>query len=63
MKLTFDPALIIFFMVASTLIAFNFIDDEQLRNLIGGVSLVAAFVVFFSSLLVNSLNYRVKPKL
>jgi hypothetical protein len=58
-KFSFDPAWVIFFLVASTLLALNFIDDEQSRNLVAGVILLTTAVLFIGAVLLRGLTDRI----
>jgi uncharacterized membrane protein len=58
-KFWFDPAWVIFFMVVLTLVVIKFMDDEQMRNVIASVTLVATALLFFSAVLVRSLTDRI----
>ncbi len=58
-KLSFDPAWVIFFMVASTLVVLNFMEDEQARNLIAGIILFTTAIMFLGAVLLRSLTDRI----
>jgi uncharacterized membrane protein len=55
----FDLAWVILFLVASTLITLNFMEEETARNLVAGVVLFACAVIFLIALVARSLTDRI----
>lgn len=58
-KLSFDPAWVIFFMVASTLFVLKFMDDEQTRNLVAGGILFATAILFLGAVLLRAVTDKI----
>jgi hypothetical protein len=46
-------------MVTATLVALNFIDDEQSRNMVAGIILLAVALLFMVSILFRTLTDRI----
>jgi hypothetical protein len=55
----FDLAWVILFLVVSTLITLNFMEEESARNLIAGIVLAACAVMFIGAMLFRGLTDRI----
>lgn len=57
--LRFDLAWVILFLVVSTLITLNFMEEEGARNLFAGIVLLVCAVIFIAAMLLRSLMDRI----
>ncbi|MBC7398439.1 MAG: hypothetical protein H7289_00735 [Mucilaginibacter sp.] len=55
----FDLAWVILFLVVSTLITLNFMEEESARNLVAGIVLAACAVMFIGAMLLRGLTDRI----
>ncbi|MGF7078982.1 hypothetical protein [Mucilaginibacter sp. UYCu711] len=55
----FDLAWVILFLVVSTLITLNFMDEEGARNQFAGIVLAVCGVMFVGNMLLRSLTNRI----
>jgi hypothetical protein len=55
----FDLAWVILFLVASTLITLNFMEEEGARNMVAGIVLFVCAVMFVGAILLRGLMDRI----
>jgi uncharacterized SAM-binding protein YcdF (DUF218 family) len=55
----FDLAWVILFLVLSTLITLNFMEEESARNLVAGIVLLACAIMFVGAMLLRGLTDRI----
>ncbi len=55
----FDPAWVMLFLVSSTLIALNFMEEESARNLFAGIVLAACALLFIGAMLLRGFIDRI----